>query len=473
MGLVLQASPTDSASSSAHKPHEGISGGRSAERASNRTDMDLAYSQALYGLQSNPCPLGTIPPLNRLETRNWDLVAAIGGMARGSSLARLRRALQELTGREHVFFAPSGRSAIAQILSLLPHREVVMPALTCHAVRHAAESAGKRIIYVDINPTCLNATAAEFAPEAKSGRVLLPTHLFGIPTDIEAICELARARDCVTIEDAAGAFVGRHNGGLLGTFADFGVVSFERSKRIPAFRGAAIIVNNNRGQYINPQMLDSHRLVPTRSVMPGQELARSLAYNFATTPWFYGRVILPRTVRNYMSMPPGAGVGPPEDVGRMADYCREFHPYQAELVLRMLRRLSRIQRQIEDLVAIYQDKLQGRGIKTFLPRHCDAGGLLRFPVAFPGKDRTEVLRSALKRGTFLETNFDSPLPDRTQLEGFPNSVWAAENLVLLPLYARMPTSVARSLASRVIEIGHSTGTLDSGSVLTRYRAPEE
>jgi len=118
---------------------------------------------------------------------------------------------------------------------------------------------GKRIIYVDLARNSVNATSAEYAEAAKPGRILLATHLFGIPTDIEAICELAKDRYCVVIEDVAAAFGGRRNGRFLGTFADFGIFSFQRSKRLPAF-GGAIIVNND--QVACPQM--PHQFVKSR-----------------------------------------------------------------------------------------------------------------------------------------------------------------------------------------------------------------
>ena len=78
--------------------------------------------------------------------------------------------------------APSGRAAIAQILSVLPHQDVVMPAYTCPVVKTAAEVAGKRIIYVDCSAGSLNATSAEFEAEAQTrpcpsaDSSLRPTH---------------------------------------------------------------------------------------------------------------------------------------------------------------------------------------------------------------------------------------------------------------------------------------------------------
>ena len=105
----------------------------------------------------------SIVAVNRLETRTWDLLAALGWASHPDPFATVRDTLRELTGRQHILFAPSGQCAIAQVLSLLPQREVVMPAYMCHEVKRAAQVAGKRVIYVDAGKNSVNATSAEFA----------------------------------------------------------------------------------------------------------------------------------------------------------------------------------------------------------------------------------------------------------------------------------------------------------------------
>src|ERR1039457_5026918 len=143
-----------------------------------------------------------VVPFNKLETRNRDLLAALGWAFQPDPMEALRNTLRKLIEREHIFFTPSGQCAIAQVLSLLPQREVVMPAFMCYQVQQAIEGVGKRIVYVDQAENSVNATAAEYAEAAQPGRILLVVHMYGIPTDVQAICELARKRDCVTIEDA-------------------------------------------------------------------------------------------------------------------------------------------------------------------------------------------------------------------------------------------------------------------------------
>ena len=137
-----------------------------------------------------------IVPFNRLEINNWDFAAAFSCFWHSDPLATLREVLQEMTGHRRVVLAPSGQSAIAQVLASLPQKEVVMPAYLCNEVCRAAMTAGKGVVYVDLAKNSVKATSVEFAKEARPGRILLATHAYGVPTDIEAICELAKNRDC-------------------------------------------------------------------------------------------------------------------------------------------------------------------------------------------------------------------------------------------------------------------------------------
>ena len=407
----------------------------------------MDYSDVVRASEGKFCPRRSIIAPNRLETRNWDFLASI---AHPHALEKLRDALRSLTGRQHIFFAPSGRAAIAQVLSLLPHKEVVLPAYTCPVVKTAIEVAGKRIIYVDNEENGLNATSAEFAEQAKPGRVLIPTHIFGFPTDIETICELARDRGCVTIEDAAAALGVRRDGRILGTYGDIGIFSFERTKRIPAFRGAAIIINNEK--VLDPSVLAELRLVNTKRVMPVRELGFGMMHNAVTIPWFYGRFTLPQILRRYRYKEDSLDMDEPEAARNTPYYSRELHAYQASLIVRMLKRFNHIRSRIADLVSAYRAALAGTSVMTFNPPQCDDGALLRFPVVFPGRNRTEILRLALNLGLYLEINYQRPLAEEHELSRFPNAVWAARNIVLLPLYTRLSCKEAEGIAKQVIRI---------------------
>jgi dTDP-4-amino-4,6-dideoxygalactose transaminase len=403
-----------------------------------------------------------IVPFNVLETRNRDLWGALSGLFRPDSLELLRSELRAWIGNENIFFAPSGECAIAQVLSLLPQKEVVMPAWICHQVKTAVKVAGKKIIFVDLARNSINATSTEYEEAARPGRILLIAHLFGVPTDVESICELAKRRDCLTIEDAVPAIGGRQNGRLLGTFADFGVFSFEQSKRIPAFRGGFIVANNSR--LIDAAELERHRVTETTQSMPYLPLAQAFLQNFATHPFVYRqatRRLFPLRPRLRQLLKRGKSSAQPSTNGNPANdsdgpqkapntpfYTKEIHPYQGQLAVRMIRRMDEIGAKISKLAEVYEQHFEGSAIATFLPAGASKSGLMRFPVAFPGRKRSDVLKMASERGIHLKVLWS----EEEDCEGLPNCLWAARNLILLPLYTALSRESAERIAEALLEI---------------------
>ncbi len=411
--------------------------------------MNIAYREALQTLRTNPCPKQRVIPPNRLEPSNYELVTTLLSCLSGDAKPQLKKILQERLQGHQVYFAPSARCAIAQLVSLLPQREIVMPAFNCNVVKSAVEATGKQIVYIDVAKDCVNATADEFLAAAKPGRIFLITHQFGVPTDVEAICEIAKTHDCVTIEDAACCFGAVRNGKPLGTFADFGVFSTENWKRLSAFRGGVIVVNNPA--HFDPNLIAQKPFVPTSVKFPSREIIAAVGRNIATTPSLYGRLVLPKLIEGYLKPIPQA-IEDQTRVVQGAAFTREFHSYQAQLVLTMLGRIDHIRDHIAQLVGTYRQAFEGKPVTSVLPTNYDPGGLLRFPIIFTTKSRPEALRGTLKRGIYLETEFEQPLPAASILSQFPNSVRAGRDIVLLPLYTSLSLQEATWLAEQIVEI---------------------
>jgi dTDP-4-amino-4,6-dideoxygalactose transaminase len=413
--------------------------------------MEVAYSEALEGYMPDLKIGPGVFPLNRLETSNWDLIASLPHLKQNGALDSLQAEFRHLTGSKHIFFAPSCRAAIAQVLSLLPQAEVVIPAYSCAVVRVAAEVARKHIIYADVASGTVNSTAAEFDKHARPGRVLIPTHLFGVPTDIERICELARQRGCITIEDGAGALGMRSGQKMLGTFGDVGIFSFERSKRFPAFSGAVIVVNNE--ELFDPKRLADALPIAANDEAPLRDIVSAVFYNVASMRWLYRYWVVPRQMQMFSQWTPASASQTLDQAVQNKFFQRRFHSYQAALVLRMLSRLEQIRRRIIRLAGIYVEEFRDSPIMTFVPKDCQDLAILRFPIAIPNIKRAEVLRRALERGLFLETNYERLLPHRLSADDdLRNARWAAENIILLPLYTSLAEDDARRIAQQLIAI---------------------
>ena len=52
---------------------------------------------------------------------------------------------------------------------------------------------------------------------------------------------------------------------------------------------------------------------------------------------------------------------------------------------------------------------------------CDEKVQLRFPITLSGIERGEILRRRLRCGLYLETNYNSPLPPKSECPKYPNT----------------------------------------------------
>lgn len=175
--------------------------------------------------------------------------AAIPGGRR--ELERFRRELKQQFGMKHCFLVSSGQAALTLILlalkELSPGRdEVLIPAFTCYSVPASIVRAGLRIRLCDVRPDGIGLDAAQLRAVA-SAKLLaaVPTHLFGLPTDVAEARELLRDPQVAIVEDAAQAMGETAEAGKLGTLGDVGFFSLGRGKALSCVEGGVILTNRN------------------------------------------------------------------------------------------------------------------------------------------------------------------------------------------------------------------------------------
>jgi dTDP-4-amino-4,6-dideoxygalactose transaminase len=195
--------------------------------------------------------LRTIPPAAP-AVRYRNLLTGLAGFLYGNRyLEEAKNDLMDFFGVRHVFLLNSGTAALFHILrslkAIAPNRdEVVIPAYTCYTVPSAVASAGLRIIPCDISERTFGFDHDRLE-EVVGERTLcvVPTHLFGIPENLERVIEICRRRKAFSIEDAAQAMGGIHNGRKLGTACDVGFFSLGRGKNITCGGGGIILTDSD------------------------------------------------------------------------------------------------------------------------------------------------------------------------------------------------------------------------------------
>ncbi len=167
-------------------------------------------------------------------------------------------------GVRHVFAVSSGRAALLLILralrSLSDRREVIVPAYTCFAVVAAVRAAGLEVRPCDIERSSLgmDPRALEAALTADT-LCVIPTHLFGIPSDVDEIRDRIEGRAPFVVENAAQAMGGKLRERPLGTLGDVGFFSLGRGKAISAGDGGIALTHSpSIGAALNAQYLALH-----------------------------------------------------------------------------------------------------------------------------------------------------------------------------------------------------------------------
>jgi dTDP-4-amino-4,6-dideoxygalactose transaminase len=172
---------------------------------------------------------------------------ATGKVVDGPDLDELRSALMDALKPADLFLCDSGSAALELALRACgvgPRDQVVIPTFCCSALVSPIIALGAVPVLADVGPE-LNITRSTVeAVLGKPTKAIIVPHLFGNPADIGSIIELVKHREIAVIDDAAQALGATIDGRPLGSFGDFGIISFGREKVCSGLGGGALIVRN-------------------------------------------------------------------------------------------------------------------------------------------------------------------------------------------------------------------------------------
>lgn len=156
--------------------------------------------------------------------------------------------LEEITGTKKALLTTSCTHAteMAALLSdIKPGDEVIMPSYTFVSTADAFVLRGATPVFVDIRPDTMNIdeTIIEDAITDKT-RAIVPVHYAGVGCEMDTIMDIARRKNLVVIEDAAQAIDSYYKGQALGTFGEFGCLSFHETKNISMGEGGTLLIKN-------------------------------------------------------------------------------------------------------------------------------------------------------------------------------------------------------------------------------------
>jgi perosamine synthetase len=207
----------------------------------------------------------TIPEVLR------SIVAALGS---GDNRApdEFARELKSFGGHNHIVMTGSGRAGfrlLLESLNLPPGSEIIFPAYTFHIMPVVAAECGLKPVFADVDPETWNIDPEKIIPLVnKNTGAIMPTHLFGVPADMEQIGEIARNNGLLLFEDCAHALGALDGGEPVGNKGDAALFTFAMSKNMPCWGGGAIVV---RDQNLGERMLGR---IDTRGVPSSLSILR-------------------------------------------------------------------------------------------------------------------------------------------------------------------------------------------------------
>ncbi len=153
----------------------------------------------------------------------------------------LEREWKEYHGVPYVKAHMNGTSALTSLffaLDLPPGSEILVPSYTFFATILPMRFFGYVPIFVDIDPrtACfdLEYAAKQLTPNAKA---MIPMHSWGLPCDMDRICDFGKEKGLIVCEDAAHAHGASLQGKKMGAWGAMSIFSFQTSKPLPSIEG--------------------------------------------------------------------------------------------------------------------------------------------------------------------------------------------------------------------------------------------
>jgi len=185
-----------------------------------------------------------------------------GSYILGNNLKRLEEGIASLCDCKFGVGVANGTDALILALWALdigPGHEVITTPFTFAATVEAIVLRGAVPVFVDVDPKTYNINPAliEKAITANT-KAILPVHLYGQPSDMGTIGELAKRFGLKVIEDNAQAIGASYNGRQTGSLGDVACISFYPTKNLGACGDAGMLVTNNETVSERLKVLRAH-----------------------------------------------------------------------------------------------------------------------------------------------------------------------------------------------------------------------
>jgi perosamine synthetase len=390
----------------------------------------MSEPKLLTGMVTRQDPMQPrrLVPAGSVRSRLRVLPPAGGPISYGAVLSSLRQGLRasglrsdgdtlvrQLTaciGPQRWVLTNSGRSALSLVLMALSRRrpqsdEVIIPAYTSYSVPAAVVRAGLRVRLCDIELRTLG-----LDPEALARTItdrtlcVVPHHLFGLPSRIREICDVAASAGVPVVEDAAqglGICCEGKNGGMFGQASIF---SISRGKNISGAGGGLIGLQDEELTDACRTLLRSGPRNAEQSTGLQGAIAVLLTAWFIRPSWYWLPASLPFLQLGASRFDPAFSVS-------------SMTRFQQALLATLLPNARMLREGRQERAIRLRQALRETKVEVLWPRERDTGAYLRLPVLVPTPDmKCRLLTELRRQGLGSTEGYPLPLSKVSTLRAF-------------------------------------------------------
>lgn len=166
----------------------------------------------------------------------------------GPFVQRFESEMSKYVHRRYGVAVSSGTAALDIAFSAIgigPGDEVIMPAFTIISCVQQVLRSGATPVFVDCDLKTWNMDADQVRTAiSKRTKAILMVHIYGLPSDVDAILEIADAHNLIVIEDAAEAHGQFYKDRPCGSFGGISIFSFYANKHVTTGEGGMVLTDN-------------------------------------------------------------------------------------------------------------------------------------------------------------------------------------------------------------------------------------
>jgi UDP-2-acetamido-2-deoxy-ribo-hexuluronate aminotransferase len=324
----------------------------------------------------------------------------------GPEVAELEARLAELVGARHCVTVASGTEALLIALMALgigPGDEVITSPFTFVATAEVIVRLGAKPVFCDIERDTCNMAAAGIEPLITSRtRAVMPVSLYGQPCDMAEINAIAARHELPVVEDAAQSFGASYRGGRSAHLSTLGCTSFFPSKPLGCYGDGGALFTDDDGL---------------------AQAAREIRVHGQSDRYQHTRV----------------GVG-----GRM-------DTLQCAVLLAKLERFAWEVQQRAAIGKRYDELCDAAAIARVAVRSDRTSVFAQYSIFV--QDRERVVARLREAGIPTAIHYPATIPRQpayaaqARAEDFPNALWAAEQVLALPMHPYLSAAAQERVVS--------------------------